>query len=440
MTLLNDTHDPSLKSWLAAANEGSDFPLQNLPYGVFRRAGSNEAWRGGVAIGDQIVDLESLATTGLCTGLAGDAIQLAARASLNAFMAKGPTAWSAARATLSSALRSGASHQSKVHACLLPQAEAEYAVPAQIGDYTDFYSSIHHARNVGRLFRPDNPLFPNYRWVPIGYHGRSSSVVISEQPVRRPWGQTAPKADGNPTLQPCGRLDYELELGVFVGPGNALGEPIRMDDAESHMFGLCLLNDWSARDVQAWEYQPLGPFLAKSFATSISPWIVSLEALAPFRMPLTREAGEPAPLPYLSSPENAAQGAFDIQLQVWLETVAMRERGASPKLLSQTSFRHAYWTLAQLVTHHTVNGCNLRPGDLLGTGTQSGPGPLELGSLMELTQSGTRPLELDGETRGFLQDGDRVTFRAFCERPGASKLGFGTLRAEVLPAHPLPAD
>jgi fumarylacetoacetase len=438
MTLLNETHDPRQECWLESANQGGDFPLQNLPYGVFRRAGSNEAWRGGVAIGDQIVDLESLATTGLCTGMAGDAMRLAARPSLNAYLASGPEAWSAVRATLFAVLRRGAAHQSKVQTCLLPQSEAEYAVPAQIGDYTDFYTSIHHARNVGKLFRPDNPLLPNYRWVPVGYHGRSSSIVISGQAVRRPWGQSAPVAGGNPGFQPCRKLDYEMELGAYIGPGNSLGEPIGIRDAESHLFGLCLLNDWSARDVQAWEYQPLGPFLAKNFATSVSPWIVSLEALAPFRVPLTREPTDPAPLPYLASPDNAAHGAFDIQLQVWLETSLMRQRATAPKMLSHTSFRHAYWTLAQLVAHHTASGCNLQPGDLLGTGTQSGPNPGEQGSLIEITQGGSQPLELEGETRTFLEDGDRVIFGAFCERPGATRIGFGSLSAVVLPAPALP--
>lgn len=433
MTALNETHDPQQRSWLESANEGGDFPLQNLPHSVFRRAGSNEAWRGGVAIGDQIVDLESLAATGLCTGSAADWMRLAASAPLNAFMASGAVAWSAVRSTLFHALKRDATHQSRVRACLLPQSEAEYAVPASIGDFTDFYTSIHHATNVGKLFRPDNPLLPNYSWVPVGYHGRSSSVLIGSAPVHRPWGQTAPAPGATkPSFQPCQKLDYEIELGAFIGPGNALGQPIPLDQAPSQLFGLCLLNDWSARDIQAWEYQPLGPFLAKSFATSVSPWVVTMEALRPFRVPLQRESAS-APLPYLHSPENAAQGAYDIVLEVWLETERMRRRGVSPKRLSRTSYRHAHWTLAQLVTHHTINGCNLRPGDLLGTGTQSGPTDDELGSLIELTRGGSAPLDLDGETRTFLQDGDRVIFRGHCEHPGAVRIGFGTLSAKVLP-------
>jgi fumarylacetoacetase len=432
---LNETHDPEQRSWLASANERSDFPLQNLPYSVFRRAGSHEAWRSGVAIGDQIVDLESLVATGLCSGSAGDALQLAARAPLNAYMASGASAWSAVRGALFAALKHGAAQQSRVRACLLPQAEAEYAVPAAIGDYTDFYTSIHHARNVGRLFRPDNPLLPNYAWVPIGYHGRSSSIVISGEDVRRPWGQVAPSGDAAPKFQPCQRLDYEIELGAYIGPGNRLGEAIALDDADEHLFGVCLLNDWSARDIQAWEYQPLGPFLAKSFATSVSPWIVSLEALRPFRVPLQREPSAEATLPYLDSADNAAHGAFDIQLEVWLETAAMRARGTAPKLLSRSSARHAHWTLSQLVAHHSVNGCNLQPGDLLGTGTQSGPSDAELGSLMELTRGGSTPLSVGDETRTFLADGDRVIFRGYCEREGAARIGFGSLSAQVLPAH-----
>jgi fumarylacetoacetase len=308
-------------------------------------------------------------------------------------------------------------------------------VPANIGDYTDFFISIHHATAVGRLFRPDNPLMPNYKWVPIGYHGRSSSIGVSGPGFRRPRGQRFPAGATAPSVGPSQRLDYELEMGMFIGGGNTLGEPIPMADAENHIFGLCLLNDWSARDIQAWEYQPLGPFLAKSFATSISPWVVTLEALAPFRLPFTRPPEDPAPLPYLDSQANREHGAFDIRLEVLLETARMREAGSPAQRLSETNFRHSYWTLPQLVAHHTVNGCNLRAGDLFGSGTQSGPTPAEAGSLLELSAGGAKPLAVGlTEKRTFLEDGDTVIFRGRCERPGAATIGFGELRGHVLPA------
>jgi fumarylacetoacetase len=325
--------------------------------------------------------------------------------------------------------------QGKLTACLVPQAHAEYAVPAAIGDFTDFYASVHHATTVGKLFRPDNPLLPNYKWVPIGYHGRASSIGVSGQRFRRPVGQTLPKGVETPVFGPSRRLDYELEVGVYVGVGNELGERVALDDAESRVFGLGLLNDWSARDIQGWEYQPLGPFLAKSFATTVSPWIVTLEALAPFRVEWTRPAGDPQPLPYLESAANRQRGAFDVQLEVWLETERMRAARTGPARLSRSSLRHAYWTVAQLLTHHTVNGCNLQPGDLLGTGTQSGPAPEEAGSLLELSDAGKRPVALpEGEARTFLEDGDTVVLRGWCERPGCARIGFGECRGTVLPA------
>ncbi len=312
-------------------------------------------------------------------------------------------------------------------------------MPAHIGDYTDFYTSVHHATNVGRLFRPDNPLMPNYKWVPIGYHGRASSIGVSGQRFLRPMGQTMPPGAQQPSLGPSRRLDYELELGAFIGRGNATGEPITMAEAESHIFGLCLLNDWSARDLQAWEYQPLGPFLAKNFATTISPWIVTLEALAPYRVPFVRPVNDPQPLPYLDSPTNREGGSIDLQLEVLLETPRMREQGGTPATLSRTSYRHAYWTLAQMVTHHTVNGCNLQPGDLLGSGTLSGPTLEQAGALIELTAGGRQPLALpDGDTRTFLEDGDCVVLRGWCERAGAARIGFGECRGTVLPALGLP--
>jgi len=423
MTMLDDTHDPALQSWVASANDAAtDFPLQNLPFGRFR--GGSEGWRLGVAIGDQVLDLRAAIAAGLPldASLAHD--------ELNAFMARGAAVRRQMRVLLSQALRRGSEHEQRLRACLHAQRDVEMSVPCRIGDYTDFYTGIHHATTVGKLFRPDNPLLPNYKWVPIGYHGRVSSIGVSGQRFRRPSGQT--KGEGEaPQFGPCKRLDYELELGVFVGAGNALGDPLTMTQAEEDWFGLVLLNDWSARDVQAWEYQPLGPFLAKNFATTISPWIVTQEALAPFRASFTRPAGDPQPLPYLDSAANREQGAVDITLEVWLQTASM----STPQRLMQSNFRDAYWTVAQMLAHHASNGCNLQPGDLLGSGTQSGPQAGEGGSLLELTQGGKQPLAVgDGETRSFLQDGDTVILRASCQRAGTRRIGFGDCSGTVLPA------
>ncbi|MDD0841120.1 fumarylacetoacetase [Curvibacter sp. HBC61] len=438
-TLLNETHDPALRSWLASAQAPqSDFPIQNLPFAVFRRTGSQEAYRGGVALGDQIIDLAALARTGLVSGDAGTALQAGAQDSLNALMALGAPAWSALRLALSRLLREGAAEAATVATCLVPQAQAEFTVPARIGDYTDFYTSVHHATNIGRQFRPDNPLLPNYKWVPIGYHGRVSSIGVSGQRFRRPVGQTLPPGASEPVFGPCKRLDIELELGIFLGQGNALGEPIDITDAEQHVFGLCLLNDWSARDIQGWEYQPLGPFLSKNFATTISPWIVTLEALAPYRTAFERPAGDPQPLAYLDSAANRAEGALDIQLDVGLQTPAMRDAGLPPTSICRTSYRHAYWTLAQMVTHHTVNGCNLQAGDLLGSGTLSGPTLDQAGALIELTQGGKQAITLpQGEQRVYLEDGDSVVLRGWCEKPGAARIGFGACEGSILPARAL---
>ncbi|MCS6996654.1 MAG: fumarylacetoacetase [Casimicrobiaceae bacterium] len=437
MFSINDTHDPSLRSFVASANEpGTDFPIQNLPFGVIRRAGSKEEWRGAVAIGDQALDLAAVAKLHLLSGLAAQAIQAAAEPTLNRFMEMGPEAHSALRAALSRLLAEGSPQEAVLRGCLIPLSEVEHAVPARIGDYTDFYASIHHATNVGRLFRPENPLLPNYRWVPIGYHGRASSIRVSGQRFPRPVGQVCPPGQSRPSLQASQRLDYELELGLFIGAGNVLGEPIPIEQAERHIFGLCLLNDWSARDLQAWEYQPLGPFLAKNFATTISPWIVTWEALAPFRAPFERAAGEPEPLPYLSSLSNTVTGALDLRLEVHLETARMRAEGRPPERLSATRLTESmYWTFAQLVTHHTVNGCNLQPGDLLGSGTLSGPTPGSQGALIELTEGGKRPLTLaNGETRIFLEDGDAIMLSAWAEREGFVRIGLGSCRGELLPA------
>jgi fumarylacetoacetase len=430
------TNNPHRRSWVATANHsGADFPIQNLPIAEFRRRDSSEVFRGGIAIGDQILDLSALAATGAFSGEAALALRAAACSTLNDLMQMGPRSWSAVRHALFEALLEGSALQPMIEACLVPQAVAQYSLPAQIGDFTDFYSSVHHATAVGRLFRPDNPLTPNYKWMPIGYHGRSSSVGISGQDFHRPRGQRMPPGESRPIFAPSVRLDYELELGVFLGNGNSIGSSIPIDGAESHVFGLCLLNDWSARDLQAWEYQPLGPFLSKNFATTISPWIVPLQALAPYRTPHIRAANDPAPPAYLVSAVNEAAGGVDITLEAYIETAAMHSHREPPQRLSSTSFRHSYWTLAQLVAHHTVNGCNLRAGDLLGTGTQSGPGPDEAGSLLELSSGGKHSVRVgSSEHRTFLEDGDTVTFRAWCERPGAARIGFGEVRGRVLPA------
>ena len=435
MSGIDATHDPTLTSWVAAANrDGGDFPLQNLPFAAFRRGGSGEAFRGGVAIGEDILDLGALAAAHPFEGAASEALAAAAQPTLNALMRAGAPAAAALRAALSQALRTGSPHAARLRALLVPQAAAEYALAAEVGDYTDFYASIHHATAVGRLFRPDNPLLPNYKWVPIAYHGRASSLRVSGYDFARPRGQLLPAGATVPELAATRRLDYELEVGIFIGRGNALGASVPLAAAESHVFGLCLLNDWSARDVQSWEYQPLGPFLAKNFATSVSPWVVTLEALAPFRAAWKRPAGEPPPLAYLDGAQQRAAGAFDVELEVWLETARMRAAGGAPQRLSHANFRDSWWTVAQMVAHHTVNGCNLEPGDLLGSGTQSGPEPEQAGSLLELSAGGKRPVTLaSGEQRTFLEDGDRVTFRAWCERPGFRRIGFGELTGTVLP-------
>jgi fumarylacetoacetase len=416
---LDETHDPALASWVEAANApDSDFPIQNLPFGRFHRTSESE-WRIGVAIGDQIVDLRS----------AG----LVDTDDMNRLMQAGVADRRDLRRRISRALRRGADE--KLRLSLVPQSAVVMGVPCRIGDYTDFYTGIYHATNVGKLFRPDNPLLPNYKWVPIGYHGRASSIIASSQPFQRPSGQFKLPDQDAPTFGPTRRLDYELELGVFVGTPNALGEPVSIERAEDHVFGLVLLDDWTARDVQTWEYQPLGPFLSKSFATTVSPWIVTLEALAPFRAPFERPAGDPQPLPYLDSAANRERGGFDISLEVALQTEAMREAGLPLQRLMSSNFRDSYWTLAQLVAHHTVNGCNLRAGDLLGSGTQSGPDPGQGGSLLELTLGGKQPLKLkNGETRGFLEDGDTVILRAHCARDGFRRIGFGECRGTVMPA------
>jgi fumarylacetoacetase len=423
----------------SAHDPATDFPIQNLPLGVFRRAGTDEAPRVGVAIGDQVLDLFACFEQGLLEDVReGPAALACAAPSLNPLMALGRAHVSALRVAVSRALRAGGSpsryDRERADRLLVPQAEAELFLPADVGDYTDFYASVHHATNVGSMFRPDNPLLPNYKWVPIGYHGRASSVVPNGTPVRRPHGQTKRPDDERPTFGPTRQLDYELEVGFYVGVGNAPGQRVAIDEAESHLFGVCLVNDWSARDIQAWEYQPLGPFLSKSFATTVSPWVVTLDALEPFRAaPRERAAGDPAPLPHLLSVVDQARGAFDVTLEVWLTTARMREAGADPFLVSRGTLADLYWTPAQLLAHHTSNGCNLRPGDLLASGTVSGPDPSSRGCLLERTWRGTEPLTLPGgETRAFLEDGDEVVMRGYCEREGAVRIGFGECRGAVV--------
>ena len=430
MASLNETHDPSLQSWVESANAGSGFPIQNLPFASFRRSGSRDAFHLGVAIGDQVLDLS--AARKQLRGDWGDAL---AAPVLNPLMALGADAASMLRSALSRALRKGSGLAEALKGALVPMSGVEFALPATVGDYTDFYTSIHHATNIGRLFRPDNPLLPNYKWVPIGYHGRASTLNVSGTDFRRPSGQTLPPGADRPVFGPSKRLDYELELGIYIGEGNRQGEPIPIGEAERHIFGISLLNDWSARDIQAWEYQPLGPFLSKSFATTLSPWVVTLEALAPFRSAWERPAEDGDPLPYLVGADTRGQGAIDIRLETLLETKRMADAGAAPHRLSVTSYRYAYWTVAQMVTHHTVNGCSLLPGDLFGSGTLSGPNEDQMGSLAEITRGGKQSIALpDGEARTFLEDHDRVIFRGWCEKPGAARISFGEVAARVLPA------
>ncbi|HEX6643640.1 MAG TPA: fumarylacetoacetase [Gemmatimonadales bacterium] len=431
---IDDTHDPALRSWITSANAaGADFPVQNLPFGIFRRRGTAGRPRVGVAIGDRILDVVACRRAAYLSAVA----EPCDAPSLNRLLAAGPEAWAALRRELSQLLRDGSYRAREMREredeLLVPMADAELLLPAEVGDYTDFYASVHHATNVGSMFRPDNPLLPNYKHVPIGYHGRASSLVVSGTPVRRPEGQSKAAAADVPSFGPSRMLDYELEVGALVGPGNRLGTAIPIAEAESHLFGVVLVNDWSARDIQGWEYQPLGPFLAKNFATSVSPWVVTLDALAPFRVPAAeRPAGDPAPLPYLSDPANAAHGGIAISLEVWIATAGMRERGEAPALLSRGSFATMYWTLAQMLAHHASNGCNLRPGDLIASGTVSGPGRDERGCLLELTWRGAEPLSLPGgESRTFLEDGDEVILRGYCERDGRVRIGLGECRGMV---------
>ena len=432
---INATHDPSLHSWVESANQNdTDFPIQNLPFGVFRLRGSAEPSRIGVAIGDQILALVSCCQAGLLQELPEKLQEACAAPNLNPLMAMGSEALSGLRRCLSKLLRYDEQTSPPEREILIPMSEAELLLPAAIGDYTDFYASIFHATNVGKLFRPDNPLLPNYKYVPIAYHGRASSILPSGTSIKRPKGQRKAPDESVPSFGASQLLDYELEVGFFVGVGNELGQPIAIDRAEEHIFGLCLVNDWSARDIQAWEYQPLGPFLSKSFATMVSPWVVTLEALAPFRCPaFQRTQGDPLPLPYLSSSLDASSGGIDLTVEVLLRSAQMREEGRAPFHLSHASFKQMYWTLAQMLTHHTSNGCNLRTGDLLASGTVSGAEAGSQGCLLEITQRGSKPIELPtGEVRSFLCDGDEVILRGYCAKEGYAKVGFGECRSLVL--------
>lgn len=451
--MVNSTHDLHLESWVESANDpATDFPIQNLALGAFEaRHDGHSHGHLCVAIGDQLLDVSMLAEAGYFseqqevdralyapywTGFTQQpGLVTRLRERLQEFLrADGPAGGQQARRLRAKALR--------------PMAETPMLPPVPIFNYTDFYASVHHATTVGSMFRPDNPLLPNYKHVPIGYHGRASSIVVSGATIRRPAGQQSPpdgEAGAGPSFGPCRMLDYELEVGCMIGPGNDLGEPVPIADARRQIFGLCLLNDWSARDIQRWEYQPLGPFLAKNFASTISPLVVTAEALEPFRRAAEpRPAADPRPLPYLMDEEDQRSGAFDISLEVFLQSEEMEQRGLAPARISRGNAKDLYWTFGQMIAHHTSNGCNLQPGDLLGSGTISGPAPDSRGCLLELTWDGTgpdgkprprRPVQLPtGETRTFLQDGDTVIFRAWCERHGFRRIGFGECRGKILPA------
>jgi fumarylacetoacetase len=433
---LDETHDPKVQSWVESANVAdSDFPIQNLPFGVFRRRGETTWARVGVAIGDAILDLYELESAGLLAG--ESAASACASSSINALMSLGNGPRRSLRRRLHAILREDASARDRREAAqhLIALADVDMLLPAEVGDYTDFYASIFHATNVGKLFRPDNPLLPNYKYIPIGYHGRASSLCPTETPVRRPIGQTR-DGEAEPKFGPTKALDYELELGFFVSAGNSLGETIPIADAETHIFGICLVNDWSARDIQAWEYQPLGPFLGKNFATTLSPWVVTMEAIAPFRTgAFARPEGDPAPLPYLSSLNDQKQGGLDLWLEVSLSSMRMRETGIAPMVLGRSNFRDMYWTMAQMLTHHASNGCNLRSGDLLASGTVSGADKSARGCLLELTSRGKEPVTLPtGEKRKFLEDGDEVILQGHCERAGFRRIGLGTCRGIIAAA------
>jgi fumarylacetoacetase len=431
--MIDKTHDPARQSWVSSANGHSDFPIQNLPLGIF--SVDRGLKRLGTAIGDFILDLTSVAELGLLDEKVAKAVAATADGTLNGLFSLGGVPRRSLRQQTFALLEESSSERVRIEPFLYPTADCTLHMPAKIGGYTDFYAGIHHATNVGRLFRPDNPLLPNYKYVPIGYHGRTSSIGISPAEIVRPNGQRKRPDETAPTFGPCRNMDYELELGFWVGPGNDLGKPISIADAADHIAGISLLNDWSARDIQAWEYQPLGPFLAKNFASTISPWVVTAEALAPFRTAQPpRPEGDPSPLPYLLDAHDQAAGAFDIQMEAYL--VVSGDPDASGKhRLSSGSSLGMYWTAAQFIAHHTSGGCNLQAGDLLGSGTLSGSTPNSRGSLLEITDGGRNPIQLpSGQSRIFLQDGDSLLYRASCRRDGFVSIGFGDCQGTIFSA------
>ena len=435
MPALNATHDAALRSWVPGAQApGTDFPIQNLPHGVFRRRSGGEAWRGGVAIGDMILDIAAAVDAGLFQGIPAEAARAAAEPALNRLMAMGNGAASALRARISRVLAEGSPAAALAARILVPMAEAEMRLPCRVGAFTDFLTSTFHTERGGRRSRPDSPLPPNFKHLPVAYNSRATSVRVSGEGVRRPNGQRQ-TPNGDVVFGPCVSLDFELEVGLFIGPGNPLGEPVPIGRAPEHIWGYCLLNDWSARDTQRWESFPLGPFLSKSLSTTISPWVVTAEAMAPFAAPaFPRAEGDPQPLPYLSCPRDRAEGLMDIRLEALLSTAAMREAGQAPARITLTNFRNMYWTFAQMVTHHMSNGCNLMPGDLLGSGTASGPTDESRACFSEITE-GSKPVTLpNGETRLWLEDGDEIVFRGRAETAGAVPIGFGECRGRIEPA------
>ena len=438
---INETHDPNLKSWVESANDpNTDFPIQNLPFCVVEDESAYSGWSVATIIGDQVFALERANEVGLFQQLEIESVIGIDSADLSQLLSNrfDLSVMAELRRRLVEIFKHDADSEDKKWAeqCLKPVGECNVGYPFYIGDYTDFYCSIYHATNVGSMFRPDNPLMTNYKYVPIGYHGRASSIVISGTDVKRPHGQNRSDQDAPPVFIPAKNLDYEMELGFFVGKGNEMGEPINIADAEKHIFGVCLVNDWSARDIQAWEYQPLGPFLAKNFATTISPYVVTMEALAPFRTPaFEREEGDPQPLGYLNDEQNQKYGGLDINLEVYIQTEKMRNENIAPHLLSRSNTKDLYWNIGQMLTHHASNGCNLQTGDLIASGTVSGKEKNERGCLLELTWRGTEPLDLpSGETRRFLEDGDEIIMKGFCEREGFRRIGLGECRGRVLPA------